>query len=535
MMNLAREYLGVVEFGTLRKNGAEIPRATKPWRNDSEPASGSGLGNIHTFDNAAGMGAYTIGDTSDSPANRIKWHKIQDGDKTLLIADRALMSHVTWQELHDAGFVFGKEINIDGMAVKCRLLTGGEEKREGGTGSSYEGGKLPNEWDNYIVNEYGIAGAPTPVATDLDTTLNLTDRDSEHNAAWNWFGMRSWCQDTYIHNTSHRASRGFASARYYFYNTATRRLAICGWRPVLEILNSAPEISIEDRDLGEKNTPFSIEYTVLDPDGDAVDLVEKINGVTLRELANVTQGEVLSLDVVGETFQGLTLDEQHTIEIIATDENGAETKRTITFTKTASPIAITGEDTDHGDIWKPFSIKYQVSDFHGGDVTVREKINGVTVKTIEMAPQNQDITFNLTSELLNEIEVGDNATITFEATNADGAIVTREHTFKRIHDRLRFSLRNPIDTSALAKRIIVNLVGSIPSGTTTKVLATNNAFDEEPVWEDITESINNKRSHVFSNTTSEDESEFGINVEIEILKNDQAEKIFIDGFGISFE
>ena len=37
------------------------------------------------------------------------------------------MTRVSWQDLDDAGYVFGTEVSIDGKQFRCRLLTGGDD------------------------------------------------------------------------------------------------------------------------------------------------------------------------------------------------------------------------------------------------------------------------------------------------------------------------------------------------------------------------------------------------------------------------
>ena len=40
------------------------------------------------------------------------------------------MTRVSWQDLDDAGYVFGTEVSIDGKQFRCRLLTGGDTPRD---------------------------------------------------------------------------------------------------------------------------------------------------------------------------------------------------------------------------------------------------------------------------------------------------------------------------------------------------------------------------------------------------------------------
>ena len=159
------------------------------------------------------MANYTFGDTPSADANKLQWVKIKDGDKTLLICDRVILVSVSWDDLNGQGYVTGKTITIDGAKYKCRLLTGGSNRRNN---DWYAGGTpTNNEWDRFITREEVITGLPAPVSSDLDTNLNTTDHNSPHNQLWHWTGVYSWCQETWAENASSRAVRGYYSARYW--------------------------------------------------------------------------------------------------------------------------------------------------------------------------------------------------------------------------------------------------------------------------------------------------------------------------------
>ena len=167
------------------------------------------------------------------------------------------------------------------------------------------------------MNELNIAGLPVPSSTDLDSTLNATDKDSPHNQAWNWMGAYSWCQETYLHDGAYRAYRGYYSARHWNFDSATSRYGY-RWRPVLEILNSAPLISGTDGNLGAKSAPFSVVYQVSDPDGDQITITEKLDGAVLRTIADAAQGVDLEFVLDLGTWNTLALG-PHTLTITAED------------------------------------------------------------------------------------------------------------------------------------------------------------------------------------------------------------------------
>ena len=160
------------------------------------------------------MANYTIGSTPAVDANKLQWHKIKDGNKTLLICDRVILVSVSWNDLNAQGYITGKTITIDGTTYKCRVLTGGSNYRN--TSDAYAGGTpTNNEWDRFITREEVITGLPAPTSEDLNSGPSAADRNTAHNQFWNWMGVYSWCQETYSGNSSNRAVRGYYSARYW--------------------------------------------------------------------------------------------------------------------------------------------------------------------------------------------------------------------------------------------------------------------------------------------------------------------------------
>lgn len=104
--------------------------------------------------------------------------------------------------------------------------------------------------------------------------------------------------------------------------------------------NQPPEISGQNADLGIKRGDFTYQYSVTDPDGDVVNVVEQIDGKTFNTRANVPLGKAQTLSVAGNDFTALT-NAQHTITITATDSAGNKATRTLTFTKAIAEFVIT--------------------------------------------------------------------------------------------------------------------------------------------------------------------------------------------------
>ena len=570
------------------------------------------------------MANYTFGDTPSADANKLQWVKIKDGDKTLLICDRVILVSVSWDDLNGQGYVTGKTITIDGTKYKCRLLTGGSNRRNN---DWYAGGTpTNNEWDRFITREEVITGLPAPVSSDLDTNLNTTDHNSTHNQLWHWVGVYSWCQETWAENASFRAYRGYNSARYWNYGSSGTRNVNVGFRPVLEVLNTDPLISDSDRNLGDKNQDFTIEYTVNDSDsgdvltatesidgrttksfaptrnfkntitvnvrelslgphtvkvvvtdgqggtatrtwtfnrvnsaptisgtdtnlgdknigftynytvndadGDAVTVVEMLNDETLRTINNAPKGEQLSVSITSEKLYALGLNTVNNLVITATDGQGGTTYRRLTFKRTNSAPAISGQDEDLGQQTGSFAEKYTVTDVEGDNVVVTEFVDDKQIRSYQ-ATLGQEETIELSRENWLVLANGDHQ-LRVEAVDGNFATSVRVWNFSKKETVIAFQFAQPEETDARATKILITPTWHI-EGSVAKVEACNNAFDDSPAWEDITAQVAINRVYNFLNESKTAEK-WGVNVRFTITKNEgYEEEVSISGFGGAYE
>lgn len=570
------------------------------------------------------MANYTFGDTPSADANKLQWVKIKDGDKTLLICDRVILVSVSWDDLNGQGYVTGKTITIDGTKYKCRLLTGGSNRRNN---DWYAGGTpTNNEWDRFITREEVITGLPAPVSSDLDTNLNTTDHNSTHNQLWHWVGVYSWCQETWAENASIRAYRGCHSARSWSNYSAGNRSVNVGFRPVLEVLNTDPLISDSDRNLGDKNQDFTIEYTVNDSDsgdvltatesidgrttksfaptrnfkntitvnvrelslgphtvkvvvtdgqggtatrtwtfnrvnsaptisgtdtnlgdknigftynytvndadGDAVTVVEMLNDETLRTINNAPKGEQLSVSITSEKLYALGLNTVNNLVITATDGQGGTTYRRLTFKRTNSAPAISGQDEDLGQQTGSFAEKYTVTDVEGDNVVVTEFVDNKQIRSYQ-ATLGQEETIELSRENWLVLANGDHQ-LRVEAVDGNFATSVRVWNFSKKETVIAFQFAQPEETDARATKILITPTWHI-EGSVAKVEACNNAFDASPAWEDITAQVAINRVYNFLNQSKTAEK-WGVNVRFTITKNEgYEEEVSISGFGGAYE
>lgn len=135
-----------------------------------------------------------------TPSKEIGWVAVNG----LLIADQCLLTNVSWDDLDVQGLVFGKEVTVQGLRFKIRLLKVGSKE------------DVPNEWDAAL------------------------DAVGEDDTLWHWDHKFFWGQEPVSGSVSHRAIRGYTSARHWGWSDSSYRYATLGFRPALEPLPTDP-------------------------------------------------------------------------------------------------------------------------------------------------------------------------------------------------------------------------------------------------------------------------------------------------------
>ena len=105
--------------------------------------------------------------------------------------------------------------------------------------------------------------------------------------------------------------------------------------------NVAPAINASSTTLGEKNAPFSFNYTVTDADGDTLTVTEKLDGKTTATRTGLASGTALTFEQAS-TADGFLriLNGSHTIKITANDGKES-TSLNATFTKSVTSASVT--------------------------------------------------------------------------------------------------------------------------------------------------------------------------------------------------
>lgn len=166
----------------------------------------------------------------------------------------------------------------------------------------------------------------------------------------------------------------------------------------------------------------------------------------------------------------------------------------------------------------PFTVGYTVTDGDGDPMTITEKVNGVELAVRENVASGTELTVQCLSEkaLFQQILNGEN-TLTLEVD--DGKTSTDwTATFTKNVTRAVLSLAQPLTADDTITVTALTLEGSFPADMSLTVEMTNNARDDAPVWETVTDIQRGESRafvhHVFTNKTAAKGAAFNYRVVI---------------------
>lgn len=222
----------------------------------------------------------------------------------------------------------------------------------------------------------------------------------------------------------------------------------------------------------------------------------------------------------------------------ASDDTGftsttAVTGATVSVVNNAAPV-ISCETSSLGEIVEPFSVTYSVSDEDGDTMTITEKIDGTVVRSYSASSGSSgDQTFSPDAmQWLTTLNGSHTATIT--ADDGKGGVTTHSISFTRAVYTMSVTLEEPMETDAAITKCVVNIARNLPADAEWLLLVTNNAFDPEPVWEDITQYVKNGWNWVFENQTVTS-GRYGFNFKLTCTRGASGQGGYVDTISGGFE
>lgn len=194
---------------------------------------------------------------------------------------------------------------------------------------------------------------------------------------------------------------------------------------------------------------------------------------------------------------------------------------------------ISGSGTSLGTKSAPFSFTYTVSDADGDKLTITEKLDGNTVRTLSNVSSGTTTTFAYASNA-DTFQQMLNGSHTINVTVSDGtASASYSASFTKSVTSASITLSTPLAANAVIKAAVLSLDASIPDDATLKIEMTNNGKDSSPVWEDATKDVQQKVNHLFTNKTAA--NGFAFNFRITVSRGSSGASGYIRNIGGAFE
>lgn len=183
------------------------------------------------------------------------------------------------------------------------------------------------------------------------------------------------------------------------------------------------------------------------------------------------------------------------------DYSGYTTSATRTVVNNNPPVITSSLSGDLGTKSAGFTVPYTVTDEEGGTVTVAEQV-GNLVKRTHTPTLGQEQTFHVEDQdgdyFFTQILNG-SQTVRITATDEGGLSSTLELSFTKAVHSMSVTLETPLEVEEAITVAIMSVLCGIPADASYQLLATNNAKDAEPVWQDVTADVAAGRNIIFTN------------------------------------
>ena len=297
--------------------------------------------------------------------------------------------------------------------------------------------------------------------------------------------------------------------------------------------NTVPSVTADPApgSLGEVSRLIDITYTPYDADGDELYVTVKLNDTILDNFKtkSYTARKIL---IPLEELQKLDSGDRNKIVLEVSDGKDKSTSEWVFSRGNYPPEIIDDGKNDLGDLLEIPIIAYIIKDIDKEKITVTESLNGQVIRKFETS-NNLSNTVLITPEIWENCNRTNN-TITVEARDDNGNTARKLYTFNKINNRIDVESKNPVLIQNPDAKVKIDVNWSNYGGTLI-VLVCNNGYDDNPVWEDMTEySIRNK---VYTLTnTNKAASKWGLKFRVIIDRNEGYDgKVFLYEFIARYE
>jgi hypothetical protein len=179
----------------------------------------------------------------------------------------------------------------------------------------------------------------------------------------------------------------------------------------------------------------------------------------------------------------------------------------------------------------PPVIEFTVSDVDSDNVMIQFRIDGNLTNYFYADMTEGDsytIPHNIWIKLLNGVHQ-----LEVKLIDDHGNTVIKTLSFTKAVLKAIVTLQNPLVADERPSVILVSVTGEMPDGSDLLVEVCNNAFDEEPAWEDMTDKVKTGKKYFFTNTDKTADN-WGVNIRVTLERGIATEPVFITGIGGNF-
>lgn len=293
-------------------------------------------------------------------------------------------------------------------------------------------------------------------------------------------------------------------------------------------------------DLGNKNSGFSINYTVNDPNtSDPLTVIEYLNGNQIRNISNAPKNSTLTINISKEQLYSLPLNTRNTITISVNDNQGEIVYQYYTFVRTNTPPTITSVTTNLGTLTNvPPTLSFAINDVENDtNMNLSIFLDNVLIDSKTNISNNTN-SYSMSLSKWLTIKNGSHK-IRLTIQDSIGAANSLEFSFIKNETTMQSdSLTKIIKTDILATKIVLlalwNGYENIDQSNS-YIKVCNNAYDTAPVWEDVLSEVISGNPHTFLNKTKT-ATNAGINLKFKLVKKaDATGNINLQGIGGAFE
>lgn len=167
---------------------------------------------------------------------------------------------------------------------------------------------------------------------------------------------------------------------------------------------------------------------------------------------------------------------------------------------------------DLGTRNSPFSFEYMATDPEGASLSLTEKLDQAVTRTLTAASGSTQ-RFEAVYDALAFLKLA-NGAHTLQVTASDGmASAAFQATFTKAVRAASLTLTQPIAAGEPITAATLQVEGSIPDDAAFSVQVTNNALDDQPVWQDATEAVRQGGNVLFTHSTAAKGPAFNFRIE----------------------